>query len=50
VRITRNIEIRGGVLNLTDQQPPEWTGEGATDFAIYDVLGRRYFIGANVRF
>jgi outer membrane receptor protein involved in Fe transport len=50
VRIIKGLEIRGGILNLTDKQPPEWTGEGATDFAIYDVLGRRYFIGANVKF
>ncbi|MGA0607840.1 TonB-dependent receptor domain-containing protein [Phenylobacterium sp. VNQ135] len=49
-RLRENIEFRAGVLNLADTQPPEWTGEGATDFAIYDVLGRRYYAGVNIKF
>lgn len=44
------MEFRAGVLNLTDKAPPEWTGEGATDFAIYDVLGRRFYVGVNLKF
>lgn len=49
-RVTDQIEVRGGVLNLADRQPPAWTGEGATDAALYDVLGRRFFLGVNLTF
>ncbi|TAJ74494.1 MAG: TonB-dependent receptor [Phenylobacterium sp.] len=49
-RLSEAVEFRAGVLNLTDKAPPEWTGEGATDFAIYDVLGRRFYAGVNLRF
>jgi outer membrane receptor protein involved in Fe transport len=48
--LRENVEFRAGVLNLGDTAPPEWTGEGATDFAIYDVLGRRFYAGVNIKF
>jgi outer membrane receptor protein involved in Fe transport len=38
------------VLNIGDKQPPEWTGESATDANLYDVVGRRFFVGASLRF
>lgn len=49
-RLRDGIELRGGVLNIADTDPPEWTGEGATDFAIYDMLGRRFYAGVNIKF
>jgi iron complex outermembrane recepter protein len=49
-RINDQVEVRGGVLNLADRQPPAWTGEGATDAALYDVLGRRFYLGVNLSF
>lgn len=49
-RLRDSVELRAGVLNVADTQPPEWTGEGATDFAIYDLLGRRYYAGVNIKF
>lgn len=42
--------FRVGVLNLADKQPPEWTGEAATDSNLYDVIGRRFFAGVSVNF
>ena len=44
------VELRAGALNLADRQPPAWTGESATDTALYDMLGRRYFLGVNFKF
>jgi outer membrane receptor protein involved in Fe transport len=44
------IHLRGGITNLADTQPPVWAGEGATDPALYDVLGRRYFLGISKQF
>jgi iron complex outermembrane receptor protein len=50
VRLPDQFEVRGGVLNLADTQPPVWTGEGATDPALFDILGRRLFVGVSKRF
>ncbi|MDZ4375661.1 MAG: TonB-dependent receptor [Phenylobacterium sp.] len=49
-QLRENVEFRAGVINIGDTEPPEWTGEGATDFAIYDVLGRRFYAGVNIKF
>jgi iron complex outermembrane receptor protein len=49
-RLTDKAELRGGVLNIADRQPPAWTGESATDVALYDMLGRRFYLGVNVKF
>lgn len=49
-RISDAFQLRGGILNIADKQPPEWTGESATDPAIYDILGRRAFVGVNMKF
>jgi outer membrane receptor protein involved in Fe transport len=49
-QVNDKFEFRFGVLNIADKQPPVWTGEGATDLALYDVLGRRFFVGAHVKF
>jgi outer membrane receptor protein involved in Fe transport len=43
--------ISGGITNLTDKQPPFiGTLELRTDAATYDVVGRTWFVGAQVRF
>lgn len=49
-RLGDGLDLRAGVINLADEQPPEWTGEGATDVAIYDILGRRYYVGMSKKF
>ena len=49
-RLNEMTEFRAGVLNMADRQPPAWTGESATDPALYDLLGRRFYVGVNLRF
>jgi iron complex outermembrane recepter protein len=53
VKIVDSFELFGGVQNLFDKQPPA-IGSGFTatntDEITYDTLGRRFFIGAKVKF
>jgi iron complex outermembrane receptor protein len=46
------LELRAGVENLTDETPPIYTAgvQMNTDPSTYDVLGRRYFLRANMKF
>ncbi|HEU4781134.1 MAG TPA: TonB-dependent receptor [Steroidobacteraceae bacterium] len=46
------LELRVGVENLTDETPPIYTAgvQMNTDPSTYDVLGRRYFLRANMKF
>jgi iron complex outermembrane receptor protein len=59
IAATSNVELRFGVNNLYDKQPPRlgvragasWlTQSGITDPSTYDVLGRRLYLGARLRF
>ena len=49
------VELRGGIDNLLDEQP-EVVGRTPTDNALgttnqnYDVLGRRFYVGATLRY
>jgi iron complex outermembrane recepter protein len=51
--VGENYQFFGGVTNLFDKQPP-LIGSGFTnsntDENLYDVLGRRFFIGAKLKF
>ena len=52
-RADDNFEFYGGVNNLFDRQPPVInSGITATntDEQVYDTLGRRYFVGATIRY
>jgi outer membrane receptor protein involved in Fe transport len=53
-RLGESVELFGGVDNLTDEQPPlmgfSFAGDPNTDPSFYDVIGRRFFIGARARF
>lgn len=49
-RVDQKTTLRAGVLNVFDTAPPVWTGAGATDLALYDLLQRRYFVGLKRRF
>ncbi len=51
-KATDNYELRLGVTNLGDKQPPIYTSqiEANTDPSTYDVLGRRFFVGIKARF
>ncbi len=49
--ITENLSVRLSVNNIADQQPRLYTPnvQANTDPSLYDVLGRRYFLGLNWR-
>jgi iron complex outermembrane receptor protein len=51
-KINDMFEVRAGVNNIGDKQPPVYTSEiqANTDPSTYDVLGRRYFVGLKARF
>jgi outer membrane receptor protein involved in Fe transport len=53
-RITKEFEINGGINNLFDNKPPilgvNLSGDANTDPSLWDVVGRRFFVGARVRF
>lgn len=50
--VTDNITIRAGVNNLGNQKPRLYVPnvQAGTDPSLYDVLGRRFFVGVNMRF
>jgi outer membrane receptor protein involved in Fe transport len=43
------LRLRLGITNLFNQEPPIFAGHGPvnTDPAVFDVLGRRYFVGVS---
>jgi iron complex outermembrane recepter protein len=49
--LTDNFQIRAGINNLSNQQPRLYNPnvQAATDPSLYDVLGRRFFVGFNWR-
>src|SRR3546814_3296903 len=48
-RIDEQLELFGGIDNLFDNKPPilgtAIAGDANTDPSLYDVIGRRFFIG-----
>lgn len=51
VAVSKAIELRGGINNLFDKEPPLLAGvPGATNPGLYDVVGRSFFIGARFTF
>lgn len=53
-RFNETLELFGGIDNAFDEQPPlltsSWGGDANTDVTLYDVIGRRYFMGVRARF
>jgi len=50
-QVTERLELRAGITNLTDKDPPVVGGLlGNTDPATYDVLGRSYFVALKAQF
>ena len=49
---TSNIEVFGGIRNLTDEDPPVFdnANDGNTDPNTYDVVGRYFFVGARLKY
>ncbi|CAN5130850.1 hypothetical protein BH10PSE2_BH10PSE2_11670 [soil metagenome] len=50
--VTDNIDLFGGVRNLTDEKPPVYDNaiDGNTDPNTYDVVGRYFFAGARLKY
>lgn len=50
--LTDNVSFSGGINNLLDEDAPYYTGnnDSNTDPYTYDVMGRYFFVRANVRF
>ncbi|CAM3092535.1 TonB-dependent receptor [Pseudoalteromonas atlantica] len=50
--VNDSLSLSAGINNLFDKQPPYYTGnnDSNTDPYTYDVLGRRFFAGVNVKF
>jgi outer membrane receptor protein involved in Fe transport len=52
--IGKKLTLFAGVNNIADKQPPilgtTLVGDANVDVSLYDVAGRRYFVGASVRF
>ena len=57
-RLNDHVSIRAGIENLLDKDPPIVganpgggnDGAGNTDAGVYDILGRRYFVGVKAKF
>jgi iron complex outermembrane receptor protein len=49
---TDNIELFGGIRNLTDKDPPVFdnANDGNTDPNTFDVVGRYFFMGARLKY
>jgi outer membrane receptor protein involved in Fe transport len=51
VEVTDNVELRGGIVNLTDKDLPLiGTGPGTSDVTTYDPLLRRFYVAARINF
>ncbi|WP_279350444.1 TonB-dependent receptor domain-containing protein [Erythrobacter litoralis] len=50
LNVNDRFELRAGANNLFDKQPPEFGGNSVTPTSTYDVIGRRFFVGATARF
>lgn len=50
--LTDHLTLRGGVLNATDEPPELYAPntQAGTDPSTFDIVGRRYFVGANIRY
>jgi len=53
-RFNDAFEIYAGIDNAFDEEPPlltsSWGGDANTDVTLYDVVGRRYFLGMRANF
>jgi outer membrane receptor protein involved in Fe transport len=55
-KVTDHVTVRAGIENVFDKDPPivgaspASTAAGNTDASVYDILGRRYFVGVKAKF
>lgn len=51
LRVTDNIELQAGVTNLFDKGLPiVASSQNSTDVAVYDAVGRSYYVGLKAKF
>ena len=50
LRVNDKFELRGGVTNLRNKQPPTFGGPSNTVSSEYDTIGRRFFVGVTARY
>lgn len=50
LRANDKFEMRAGITNLTDKQPPRFGGPSSTVVSTYDIIGRRFFVGLTARY
>ncbi|WP_176943543.1 TonB-dependent receptor domain-containing protein [Sphingomonas sp. YR710] len=51
INVLKDYAFRFGVNNLFDRDPPRLGGQfGVTEASTYDVLGRTFYVGVNVKF
>ncbi|BAK66500.1 TonB-dependent receptor-like protein [Sphingobium sp. SYK-6] len=54
VDVTGGLSVFGGINNLFNKKPPifgtTYVGDANTDVTLYDIMGRRFFIGATMKF
>jgi outer membrane receptor protein involved in Fe transport len=47
--LSEKYQFRAGIKNLINTDPPTWTGDGNTDTSLYDILGRRFYVGVTAK-
>jgi iron complex outermembrane recepter protein len=51
IKVNKNFELRGGITNLFDKGlPVVASNQTSTDTALYDVIGRSFYVGVKVGF
>lgn len=45
--VRKDVTLRAGVVNMFDEEPAAWLGSTSDDN--FDLWGRRFFIGFNIR-
>lgn len=50
LRANDDFELRAGITNLGNKQPPQFGAPSNTATSAYDVIGRRFFIGVTARY
>lgn len=50
LRANDQFELRAGITNLANKQPPQFGGPSNTVSSEYDIIGRRFFIGLTARY
>jgi len=51
LKVNKSFEIRGGINNLFDKQPPVVSSaQNGADPSVFDFIGRQFYVGVKVKF